>query len=686
MPPLHCPRCGGALISHVTAPNLYQCTVCGKEIPAETASKNLQELRRALGEANAAMVNNLRKNLYTAVTAKYISREEVLAAAEAIRRYLPEDFLANFFKVASNGNLRLLNKAINEIDTEAHMDDVGLIIEFLVRSMTADEDCLLALNCLVERAYKQRNLGQYSRYATMISTQAEKVLAGVYETILPRDVFVAYSSKDMSHVTELVETLEEQGFSCFVAARNLRHGIGSVENYDRALREAMDNCRTVVFVSSMNSRSVACDALRVELSYVKQSDMAAAPVHYRNNYEAIPHACKKPRVEYRVEESNRPNPADRIVAQFFAGYERVYSAEDVVNRIMDQLFDAPNPWMADVGMPEPIPAPTPVPRYSEGLEFELTEDGTGYAVTDIGECTDTDLVIPEEYEGVPVTEIADEAFNRQEQLTGVTIPESVTTIGDGAFGYCTGLTSLTVSPRNTVYQSINNCVIETDTRTLVAGCKNSVIPESVTIIGENAFCGCVGLTAIMIPEGVTNIEAEAFMDCTALSRIVIPEGVTSIGSDTFLNCESLSSITLPSSVTCLSPMSFFNGSSWRDCDTNPFVGCSGLTSLRVSPKNPKFHSANNCIIETATGALIVGCRNSTIPAGVTCLRYLAFAGCTELTKITIPVSVKRIEDEVFSDTTLTELYFKGTEAQWNAIEKDECWDDDTPAFYIYCNG
>ena len=153
-------------------------------------------------------------------------------------------------------------------------------------------------------------------------------------TSYPRDVFVAYSSKDMNKVFELVECLEEQGFSCFVAARNLRHGKGAVENYDKALREAMDNCRSFVFVSSMNSRRPGCDALRKEIPYIKSLDIENAPPAFKKDYTKIPHRYKVHRVEYRLEESNKSMAADRVVSEFFDGYERVYSPEEVADRIM----------------------------------------------------------------------------------------------------------------------------------------------------------------------------------------------------------------------------------------------------------------------------------------------------------------------------------------------------------------
>ncbi len=355
----HCSRCGGTLAPSAADPNRYQCMICGKELTTRAAEQNTQSLQAILDEAKQEMVHNLRRKLYDAVSAEYISRTEVLAACDELRTYLPDDFAAGFYKVAAGKNARALNQAIDGVDVEAHYDDVGLMVEFLVKSLSADADCLLSLNNLVERAYKSRDLRLFSKYATLVSAQAEKVQEGVYETAIPRKVFVAYSSKDMDRVSEVVEALEEQGISCFVAVRNLRHGVGSVENYEAALRQAMDSCRIFLFVSSLHSRNMNCDALSVEMAYVKKQDIAGALAEQRYDYASIPHACKKPRVEYRVEESGRFNIADTVVDEFFGGYERVYDVEGLLRRVAGILLGARETAVKPQPLPKSSPAPIP---------------------------------------------------------------------------------------------------------------------------------------------------------------------------------------------------------------------------------------------------------------------------------------------------------------------------------------
>ena len=252
-------------------------------------------------------------------------------------------------------------------------------------------------------------------------------------------------------------------------------------------------------------------------------------------------------------------------------------------------------------------------------------------------CTSlTSITIPSS-----VKSIGNYAFSGCTGLTSVTIPSSVTSIGSNAFSGCTGLTSIKVDAGNTKYDSRNDCnaIIETATNTLVAGCKNTTIPNSVTTIGDHAFYCCSNLTSITIPNSVTTIGNYALYYCSGLTSITIPNSVTTIGNNAFCLCSSLTSITIPNSVTTIGDAAF--------------AGCSGLTSIKVDAGNTKYDSRNDCnaIIETATNTLVAGCKNTTIPNSVTTIGDAAFYGCSGLTSITIPNSVTTIGNYAFSDCT-----------------------------------
>ena len=247
-------------------------------------------------------------------------------------------------------------------------------------------------------------------------------------------------------------------------------------------------------------------------------------------------------------------------------------------------------------------------------------------------------------------EIGDYTFYYCTSLTSVTIPSSVTNIGSSAFGRCNSLINVVVDSGNNVYDSRNNCnaIIETATNTLIAGCKETVIPNSVTGIGDYAFYYCDNLSSITIPNSVTSIGEDAFFYCTGLTNITIPDSVTSIGNAAFMDCSGLTSVTIGSGVTSIGDRAFSQcyrftsiniPSGVTSIGDQAFSGCRGLTSVTIP----------NSV--TSIGQIAFydcrGLTSVTIGSGITSISKQAFDSCSNLTSIIIPNSVTSIGDWAF---------------------------------------
>ena len=246
----------------------------------------------------------------------------------------------------------------------------------------------------------------------------------------------------------------------------------------------------------------------------------------------------------------------------------------------------------------------------------------------------------------------------------VTIPENVTAIGEYAFFGCAGLTALTIP--GTVTTIGEGAFGECDSLTQVT------IAPGVKSIGDKAFGWCDELAAVTIPDTVTSIGEMAFQACVKLDNVVIPGSVKTIGNDAFGNCTALTSLTLSDGITTIG-----NGA---------FYGCSGLTSV-IIPDSVVTIEANAfayCFkvaeivlpkgLTTIESYAFHGCAqvtDLTIPDGVTTIASRAFDECYNLARLTLPASVTSIGEYAFAFIYMEDVYYGGSEDQWAEIKIGE---------------
>ena len=346
-------------------------------------------------------------------------------------------------------------------------------------------------------------------------------------------------------------------------------------------------------------------------------------------------------------------------------------------------------------------APYDNSKYSEGLTFALNSDKKSYSVTGIGTCTDTDIVIPSVYEGLPVTSIGKSAFNDNSNIISVRISNNIISIGSGAFSNCTNLKNVFLGNRLTTigHSAFYNCdslteiiipasvkIIESPSSAwyeygAFASCKNlskltfgdSNTQTVLSEIGDEAFLES-GLEVVFIGNGVGTIGNYVFKGCTKLSSVTLGSSLTSIQSHAFDNCKTLSDIVFPNSLVTIGGCAFNNCDSLKSIEIPDSVETIGVCAFESC------NSLENVTIGKSVTDIgkkaFYGCNISDLKLGASVVKIgqSAFA-CTNLKSVEIPANAIKIGENAFGSSYLISIYITDLKA-WCSIQFEG------PSFYM----
>ena len=510
-----CQQCGEQLLQEGEN---YRCPYCGA---IYDKGADLEELASFVAEEKLALLSNRRRLLWDAAHRENVSSTELFAAAQDVLSIFAEDEMARFY-------LACLDKepaALNHFLTIARPDPTTAKEVLRFSLLNLDVRNVFALKAYFERSLKgDALLDAYNK----VEKEAERVEEGVYLTNLPRDVFLAYSSADLPLAISIADFLEENEFTVFVAVRNLRHGKGAKENYQDALHDAMAHCKTLVFVSTENSRRLSCDAMRFELPYIRD------------------HLPKMNRVEYLGQEYGPQTKfaAKSILRSVFANLEWCRDKEDLVERLLrfeSAAMEAPAPKpkktktaakesAPKAETPNPQPEPTPEPSTSKGRGFMKN------LFSNVAKNVKAGLAkspLTRDYPNIddPSLEVRNGVLIRYKgNHKNLGLPEGITSIGPHAFR---GSTVEVLQLPSTV-KDIQDHAFQGSMITKIGFPKTDSF-----FVGEGAFQNCPRLFAIAITADKLTLDANAFRDCPSLSVVVLQGEEISIDLYTFMNCKKL---------------------------------------------------------------------------------------------------------------------------------------------------
>ncbi len=530
-------------------------------------------------------------------------------------------------------------------------------------------------------------------------------------------IFISYAHLDKEIVYPILNRLKDDNYRFWYD-----QALYASEEWDEAIAAKAE--ASEIFLAFITKNYLDSDNCKDELKYARDLNKTIFIIYLQNTALSGGMAMRMNRIQaiYKTAYQNEEDFYTALYAHAPKGIESCHSA-------------------------------TPEEHENTILNLQLDEKTGEYVVAGVIDKTIERVVIPSTYRGKPVTKINAAAFENCEKLSSVFIPDSISVIGGGAFwqctslpvvtipesvlviekyafAYCTSLTSITipanvmsigqgvvagcislatiiVDEKNPIHKGANNCLINSNTKTLISGCKNSVIPTdgSVVLIGEGAFRDCSGLISVSIPDSVVAIDSLAFCRCTRLKSVSFgsnsrltkigvssfahcadltafnfPSSVTNIENDAFDSCKSLTTINVPSKVTninssvfrwCTNLSSVLLPDGLTSIGESAFVHCGSLTSIAI-PSN----------VSTICNGAFWDCSALTsvtfgADSQLTTIEENAFAHCSNLNYILIPNSVTFIGSNAFEESGKADLLvfrFYGTEKQWANIKKGKEWD------------
>lgn len=435
--------------------------------------------------------------------------------------------------------------------------------------------------------------------------------------------FVNCSNLTSVTIPNSVTTIDENAFNGCTGLASLTIGssVGSIGNY------AFGNCTGLKSVTSLNSTPPTCGTgvfQGVTISSIPLTVPAGSESLYKATYTWQ---------DFKYKEESE-NPDDDPAVDTSGLKYNIISSTDV------EVVAGTEKYTGDIVIPS-----------------QTTIDGKTYNVTKIGiqafnGCAGlTSITIPSS-----VYIIADESIYDCSGLKSITIPSSVTSIGNYVLGLCPNITSIKVESGNAKYDSRNNCnaIIETSTNTLIAGCKKTVIPSSVSIIGTAAFNGSTGLTSITIPSSVVSLGEGAFFECTGLTSISIPNSVTSIGENVFAYCENLKTVTLSNKIKTIS--------------FSAFSGCYSLTGIEIPNSVTTIDEEAFSYCESIT--------NITIGENVNSIGKCAFMSCNGLSRIsTLNPTPPTCGENVFKNVNVSNVTLTVPTGSVSIYKSADIWKD-----------